>query len=106
MKFDEAIALLKTTTEDTPLPEDFADKLESAYLSDLDIRDTKVQQLESKLTSETAAKDAEILRLKTENYDLGRKLPNNVATPPKPGEGDKDQEKPVTIESLAEAWKY
>lgn len=106
MPIDDLITQLKTVNEENPLPQDFADKLETEYLRDLDIRDTAVRELQTKLTDETAERDKEITRLKLENYGYISKLPNNITTPPPATGNDADDEIPDSIESLAANWKY
>lgn len=98
MDFNELIGLYKNQSEETPLPDDFAEQLENAYKAEIDPRDAKI----SELTETTATLDNKVKEYAVANYDLMKSQPvknTGVELPP-------ETPKPIGVDELLKKAGY
>lgn len=105
MDIEEALNLIKSANPENPLPQDFADQLETTYLNDLELRDNAVRTTEAERDDWKQKYESETTRLKTENYELTRKLPSNMGEPKVEDDSGKPKQ-PATMEELANRWNW
>lgn len=74
-RLEELLELAKQHNNETPLPDNFGDELETQTLMSWEMRDEKIKRLEA----EVAEKDAKIRNYAVETLDLIRSQPNKGA---------------------------
>lgn len=92
--FDELLGKLKNADDENPLPDDYHDQLETAYVQSLETYDAKIKDLEQ----QNSALDDKVKEYAVANYDLTRKT--GVNEPPKNRENEPPK-RPTTAELVA-----
>lgn len=99
MDFTELIGLYKNQSEESPLPADFADQLETAHNAEIEPREAKITEL----TETATTLDSKVKEYAVANYDLMKSqpitTPNGVGSTP-------ETPKPIGVDELLKKAGY